>query len=618
MSFDAVNRSHIEQSKQEITVAKGIVTVFRGLSREEKREAVILLAVTFVNALLSLLGLASILPFFQLLVMPSPLEPGTLVADVFRNFGVTSEFIAIVLTGTMVVVLIVAKNLFGILHYHMVGQFTAKVESRLATQLLTRIVDAPFSWYIQQNTSILRDTVMTHVFELARGVIRPALSLANNALILSSALILLVPMTPIPALVVGVITIIIATVLLRLARSRIARASTLKRDMNLMAGVAATEAVAGGRDVRMSEAGSLLKTEFHQSYERYTQADAASRQWQIVPRAGIEIIGLGALVTVTIVALSLGLERLEVASILALYAVVAVRLIPVIGETANALSAIQISLPAVAAMENLKSELPPPMETSGSTLPADWKLLKLDNVSFDYVSSSRGAIRGVSLEITRGCSYGIVGTSGAGKSTLVDIIAGLLSPNSGQVSIDGTWQVDASNASQWRKRIAYVAQSPLIFDMSIADNITLGKGNDVSGERLARAVSGAGLNEVVEALDQKVHTPIGDRGTRLSGGQRQRVAIARAIYQDADLLILDEATSALDSLTEQEIGREIDALKGRVTLIAIAHRLSTVIGCDEIILLDEGRVLARGPHAELMATSREYLAFVRAQTMPSN
>ena len=167
----------------------------------------------------------------------------------------------------------------------------------------------------------------------------------------------------------------------------------------------------------------------------------------------------------------------------------------------------------------------------------------------------------------------------------------------------------------WRQHVSYVAQAPLIFDASVADNIALGANGANREFKLASAIDTAGLGAVVEGLNDKQNTAIGDRGSRLSGGQRQRVAIARAIYQDADLLVLDEATSALDSLTERDFANAMDALKGRVTILAIAHRLSTVMRCDEIILLNRGRIAARGPHSELMASSDEYRRFVEAQSM---
>lgn len=608
-------RSHILHDREQLGLLGGIRQAFGYLNRRERRRLVVVLAVTVVNALLGLVGLASILPFFQLLVLPDPLQTGSLTGDAFRYLGVTTEFSALMIAGFVVVTLILAKNLFGVLQMRVAGHFSASVETRLASDLLNRIVDSPFQWYLTQNTSILRDVVMANVIEVARGVIRPSLSLFNNGLILIFALGLIIPFTPLPALVVTVVTAGIAFLLMRFARPKIALASRRKRDDSLIAGVAATEAITGGRDVRMSLAGRLLKSEFRKNYSSWAYSDADARQWQMVPRSGIEIIGMTAIVGIALLALLFGLDRLEVASLLALYAVITVRLLPVIGETANSLSQIQIALPGISHLERVRQQLPPQPEPNDNFIPSNWSELSLTGVDFVYAGAESAAVSDVNLVIRRGLSYGVVGSSGAGKSTLADIIAGLLLPTGGQLRVDSLPLFTETALASWRGRVSYVAQSPLIFDMTLAENISLGSEVSDRNRRVAEAIEAAGLVSVVESLENKEHTPIGDRGTRLSGGQRQRVAIARALYQNADLMILDEATSALDSLTEQEVGEAIDSLKGKVTIVAIAHRLSTIMHCDEIILLDRGRIIARGSHAELLVTSRDYKRFVDAQAL---
>ncbi|MDI1343758.1 MAG: ATP-binding cassette domain-containing protein, partial [Pseudolabrys sp.] len=356
---------------------------------------------------------------------------------------------------------------------------------------------------------------------------------------------------------------------------------------------------------------------FHREYSVYAYSDADSRQWQLIPRLGIEIVGVTALVAMALGALVSGMSRADAASILALYAVVTIRLMPVIGEVASAVSSIQVSLPQLTHLRDLREDLPAhyvPVVKDDRL--GNWREVSLDNVSYRYDNADRLALENISLTFKRGRSYGLVGSSGAGKSTVADIIASLLTPTTGVLAVDGVGMTDGQSLAAWRSRVSYVAQHPVIFDATLADNIILGapKTGDCD-QRLAGAIAAAGLTSVVNALEQKLDTQIGDRGTRLSGGQRQRVAIARAIFQQAELLILDEATSALDSLTERDFANAMDALKGRVTILAIAHRLSTVMRCDEIVVLDRGRIAALGSHPELIASSDEYRRFVEAQSM---
>jgi ABC-type multidrug transport system fused ATPase/permease subunit len=212
----------------------------------------------------------------------------------------------------------------------------------------------------------------------------------------------------------------------------------------------------------------------------------------------------------------------------------------------------------------------------------------------------------VSLRIPARAAIGLVGTNGSGKTTLVDLIAGLLVPGSGRIEVDGTLLNDDHRAA-WQTRIAYVPQNIFLLDTSIAANIALGVPREaVDRERLLMAAQLAQLDELIGTLPGGYDHGVGERGVRLSGGQRQRIGIARALYADASVLILDEATNALDGLSEQELVATIVRLRGRYTIILIAHRLSTVRACDEIFELDRGRLVGSGTYEALVRNSETF------------
>ena len=612
-----LKRGNIADREDAVGFLRGIAAAFSYLTPVERRWTWVLLASTTTNAVLGFVGIASVLPFFKIMVEPDPLASNGMLGTVLAAIGVTSAFQAIVVAGALLVGMIGLKNCYAILHVRIVNRFCSRVESRVATDTLTRIVYAPFSWYIRQNAAILRDVVTIHVVEWSRGVIRPTLYLVNNGLMLLTVLALVIPFTPWPALLIGAFVLSIGLGFVALVRPKVTLSSNRKKRSGLLAGVAAAEAISGGRDVRMSRAGRVLIEEFHREYSVYAYSDADSRQWQLIPRLGIEVVGVAAIVAMALGALASGISRTEAATILALYAVVAIRLMPIIGEVSSSISAIQSSLPQLTYLRSLHEDLPAPdTHVVKKDRVGKWREVTFKGVSYRYANSDQLALENIDILFKRGCSYGLIGASGAGKSTVADIVAGLLVPTSGTLAIDGVDVVDTESRTAWRSRISYVAQHPVIFDATFADNILLGEPPSADREqRLAAAISSAGLTSVVNSLEKNQDTQIGDRGTRLSGGQRQRVAIARAAFQRAELLILDEATSALDSLTEREIGEAIEALKGQVTVIAIAHRLSTVMHCDEIILLDHGHIVARGSHDELMSRSDEYRRFVEAQSM---
>ncbi len=335
-------------------------------------------------------------------------------------------------------------------------------------------------------------------------------------------------------------------------------------------------------------------------------------------KLGIEVIGFAALIGVAIGALWSGIPRANVAALLALYAVIAVRALPMISQIVLALTGIAAMLPAVSMIRRLLREVPPEevVPASDNLTRLSWQKISIDHATVSYPNTAIPALGPISLTVERGRSYEIVGASGAGKSTLADLIAGLLMPTSGQVLVDA--EPMQANLARWRDCVAYVAQTPFLLDATLADNIAFGEPRSVDrNDHLRAAIEAAGLADLVNSLPDGLATQIGERGVRLSGGQRQRVAIARALYRDANLLILDEATSSLDSLTEREITDAIEVLKGRMTLVVVAHRLSTLVHCDEIVMLENGALVDQGTHLRLLKRNPRYRKFAEAQILPS-
>lgn len=216
--------------------------------------------------------------------------------------------------------------------------------------------------------------------------------------------------------------------------------------------------------------------------------------------------------------------------------------------------------------------------------------ITLENVCFSYPGSSRPALRDVSLVIPRGARFGVCGKTGSGKSTLMDIVLGLLSPDAGRMLIDGVELTDA-NRSAWQAQITHVPQLIYLADASIAENIAFGVPQEqIDRARVVMAVEQAELTEVIDNLPRGYDTFVGERGIRLSGGQRQRIGIARALYKKASVLVFDEATSALDNHTEEAVMEAIGRLDRELTVLVIAHRLTTLEGCDLLFEMSEGRL----------------------------
>jgi ABC-type bacteriocin/lantibiotic exporter with double-glycine peptidase domain len=230
--------------------------------------------------------------------------------------------------------------------------------------------------------------------------------------------------------------------------------------------------------------------------------------------------------------------------------------------------------------------------------------LRLEKISFRYHGASRNALSDIDLTIRRGQTIGIIGASGAGKSTLVDVIIGLLPPSTGRILLDGK-EMDGPSMRAWEALIGYVPQTPYIAPASLAENVAFGlRHSDIDYDKVLQCCRLAAMGDYLHQLPDGLNTFIGERGVKLSGGQRQRVAIARALYHDPEVIIFDEATSALDSRNEESIQKTIYSLKNKQTLIIIAHRLSTVEGCDEIIWLENGKIEMTGSASKVLERYR--------------
>jgi ABC-type multidrug transport system fused ATPase/permease subunit len=256
----------------------------------------------------------------------------------------------------------------------------------------------------------------------------------------------------------------------------------------------------------------------------------------------------------------------------------------------NAVQSLRFGVPIIDSLaEEVKLEVPPPAPQRGQRTEFTTEI-RLNDVRFTYPDAPSPALDAMSITIRRGESVGFVGPSGAGKSTLVDVILGLLAPAAGEVTVDG--HDIRANLRGWQDQIGYVPQTIYLNDDTLRRNIAFGLADDVIDDgAVERAMASAQLTDFVRSLPDGVETVVGERGVRLSGGQRQRIGIARALYHDPAVLVLDEATSALDTTTESAVMDAVRALHGTKTILIVAHRLSTVEGCDRLYRLENGHVV---------------------------
>ena len=322
---------------------------------------------------------------------------------------------------------------------------------------------------------------------------------------------------------------------------------------------------------------------------------------QPLPRLWLEMLAVTGLATLVLTLLVLGHELGAVLPTLGLFAAAAFRLMPSVNRVLTSFQSLRYGLPVINTLHR-EFELEPSAINEAGTTPTPFgETIEFDRVSYTYATAHTSALEDLSVVIRRGESVGVIGTSGAGKSTFVDVLLGLLTPDSGAVLVDG---VDIQHSLRsWRDQIGYVPQSIFLTDDSLRNNVAFGlPAAQVDETAVWRAIRAAQLEEFVNSLPEGLDTVVGERGVRLSGGQRQRIGIARALYHDPSVLVLDEATSSLDTATEREVMQAVSALHGAKTILIVAHRLSTVEHCDRLYRIERGRVVETGTPQTILAS----------------
>jgi ATP-binding cassette subfamily B protein len=455
---------------------------------------------------------------------------------------------------------------------------------------------------VARNSSDIISGITDKTETVIFGVITPALVLVSSSIILGSIIAILFWADPAVAFAVfggfGAIYLLI----ILLTRRRLIINSQITADESTQVLKTLQEGLGGIRDVLLDGSQEAYCAIFKNADLRMHRAQGSTIIIGQSPRHGIELLGM-LLIAGLAYSLSLQPDGIRGAiPVLGALALGAQRLLPLLQQAYNSWSRIQGSqVELQETLELLDQPMPDKHEQPHAAQSIQFiESIQLKKLGFRYNESSPWILKNIDLRITKGCRIGIIGMTASGKSTLIDIIMCLLAPTEGTLEIDGQ-VIDARNYRGWQAHIAHVPQSIYLADTSIAENIAFGVPVDrIDRRRVEAAACEAQIAEFVDTLPAKYDTYVGERGIRLSGGQRQRIGIARALYKQADVIIFDEATSALDTETENAVMQAIENLSADLTIIIIAHRVTTLKNCTQIVELSEGGISRIGTFTEII------------------
>ncbi len=568
----------------------------------------ILFALMILAAFAEVISIGAVLPFLGVLTAPEKVfshsiaqpfiqalkltEPRQLLLPLTVAFGIAALF-----SGAMRLVLLWAQTRFS----HAIG-------ADFSISIYRRTLYQPYAVHVARNSSEVIAGISSKANTVVYSTLMPALTLLSSSMMLLAILIALVAIEPVVAFSAfagfgGIYVLVILVTKKRVALD----SQRISFEQNQVI-KALQEGLGGIRDVLIDGTQATYCNIYRNADLPLRRAQANIQIISSSPRYGIEALGM-----VLILALAYSLAgRSEGVSgaipVLGALALGAQRLLPILQQAYSSWSSMSGGRASLSdALELLDQPLPKHADEPSPVPMPFQSSLTLNNLAFRYAPESPWVLEGLNLTIPKGGRIGFMGTTGSGKSTLLDIIMGLLQPTTGILAIDGV-TVTPQNYRAWQSHIAHVPQAIFLADTSIAENIAFGVPLDqIDHIRLRQAAQQAQIANTIESWDKQYDTLVGERGIRLSGGQRQRIGIARALYKQANVIVFDEATSALDNDTERAVMKAIESLGDELTILIVAHRLSTLKNCTQIVELKNGQITRCGSYAEIVDPKAESL-----------
>ncbi|TPW20050.1 MAG: multidrug ABC transporter ATPase/permease, partial [Elusimicrobia bacterium] len=501
----------------------------------------------------------------------------------------------------------VVANVYVFVKNALVMQFATGHMGSLASRLLWHYMSKPYSFFVENHSAKIAKDVLIQSDMVANTVLLSWMTAISESFTLAALvfLILWVDLKAGLTIVFGLGTIVAGAYFA--IRRKVYLLGQASDEANSRRFAYCLETLGAVKEIKATETEDFFCRAFEPHANEMAAAFTKTNVLQSLPSYFVQAVAASFIIGLGLFEIRNGRPFEKIVPLLSIYVVAGYRLLPSLMKFAGSISQLRQQRAVFDNVAGLLEESdgkwkPPPPQRD---VPLKGGLA-LEGVVFRYPGASESVFDGLDLRVAEGEFVAIVGTSGAGKSTLVDLLLGLLNPERGRLLIGGA-PLDAELLPHWRRKVAYIPQSVFLLDGTISDNISFGAWKEhVDAARVARAAETARISDLVASLSGGLQSGVGERGSKLSGGQRQRLGIARALYREPAVLIMDESTSALDGITESEILKTLEGLKGKLTMVVIAHRHSTVRLCDRVVMLERGKVVDGGTYDELLARNSTF------------
>jgi ATP-binding cassette, subfamily B, bacterial PglK len=581
------------------------------LSRSERIKFIILICFFLFSAVVQVAGVASIAPFMTLLTSPETIHTNKIFAAIYNYFHFTEATKFMEFAAICSLLLMVFSNAVSMLTLWFSMKFSIAIGNSLQCRLYENIIFRPYLYHKTVNHSYSISTINTQAPRFVYMVMQPILLLLSNLFIGLLIVVALIIFNPITASIVEIIlggAYLFTYLFVKLELKK--HGDIITEQTNEVYKIL-SEGFIGIKEVTLSG----LHNFFIEKFKYFNLKGLHSRSVLTligdIPKFVIETVAFSIIFIAAIVALKLGKDSKSLVPLLSIFAIAGYKLLPTLQQIYKSITSLSGNgsvsfdlLKVLSVNANINyTKNSNPFETVQE--------IQLENIEFKYPSATENTIKKITIAFSRGMINTIAGNSGSGKTTLIDILLGLIPPDSGRILIDNKI-ADSETLRRMQQSCGYVPQHIFILDDTIISNVAFGVGDkDIDEKRLIEALKKANILDFVLKLPKGIHTKLGEDGKLLSGGQRQKIGIARSLYKNLKILILDEPTSALDIESEYEFMMLLRSLKDQMLIIIISHRPSAIKCSDVITIIDNGKIEAHGALAYLEKTSPHFRSMLQ-------